>query len=348
MQSKRVVLLAACISALNITAPAFAQTRTLYLGMNGGTLERSYTTHVFPEFEKQNNVKIVVVPGTSADIIAKMQAQKDKPQMHVVLMDDGVMYRAVSMGLCQKLSSAPVLQELYPYARMANDQAVGIQLGTTGIGYNKKLFDARGWAAPTSWMDFADPKYKGKVLFQSISSSSYGLHAFLMFNRLNGGNDKNVEPGFQKWATTVGPNVLEYVSSSAQISEMVQTGAAAIFPTTATAVAALKEQGIPAEFATPKEGSVKLMTSACALKNNTERELSQKLMEYLISSSAQTKIMENVNALPVNKNVKVSEAVEAKLGKVERLLKNLNSVDWDTINEKRAEWSNRWNRLVER
>ena len=346
MQSKLMILLAA--SAFGIAGSAFAETRTLYLGMNGGTLERSYTTQVFPEFEKQNNVKIVVVPGTSSDIIAKMQAQKDKPQMHVVLMDDGVMYRAIKMGLCQKLDDAPVLQEIYPYARMANDQAVGVQLGTTGIGYNKKLFDARGWAAPTSWLDFADPKYKGKVLFQSISSSSYGLHAFLMFNRLSGGNDKNVEPGFQKWGTTVGPNVLEYVSSSAQISEMVQTGAAAIFPITATAVVALKEQGVAAEFATPKEGSVKLMTSACALKNNTERNLSQKLVEYLIGSSAQTKIMEHVIAIPVNKNVRIPETVEAKLGKVDRLLKNLNSVDWDTINEKRAEWSNRWNRLVER
>ena len=346
MQSKLMILLAA--SAFGIAGSAFAETRTLYLGMNGGTLERSYTTQVFPEFEKQNNVKIVVVPGTSSDIIAKMQAQKDKPQMHVVLMDDGVMYRAIKMGLCQKLDDAPVLQEIYPYARMANDQAVGVQLGTTGIGYNKKLFDARGWAAPTSWLDFADPKYKGKVLFQSISSSSYGLHAFLMFNRLSGGNDKNVEPGFRKWGTTVGPNVLEYVSSSAQISEMVQTGAAAIFPITATAVVALKEQGVAAEFATPKEGSVKLMTSACALKNNTEHDLSQKLVEYLIGSSAQTKIMEHVIAIPVNKNVRIPETVEAKLGKVDRLLKNLNSVDWDTINERRAEWSNRWNRLVER
>ncbi|PUA17119.1 ABC transporter substrate-binding protein [Glaciimonas sp. PCH181] len=348
MKFKHLFLVASLLSALGVATTASAQTRTLYVGMNGGSLEKNYTSYIFPEFEKANNVKIVVVAGTSSDIIAKMQAQKDKPQMHVVFLDDGVMYRAIGMGLCQKLNETPVFKEIYPYARMANDQAVGIELGIVGIGYNKKLFDQKGWAAPTSWMDFADPKYKGKVVFQSISTSTFGLHSFLMLNRQFGGTDKNVDPGFQKWATTVGPNVLEYVSSSAKISEMVQTGEAAIFPLTSTAIANLKVKGIPAEFATPKEGGVLLMTGACALKNNSEQDLSQKLIEYLLGVSSQTKAMEYVNTIPINKNVKVPDAVQAKLGKVDQLMKHINTVDWDVINEKRNDWNNRWNRSVER
>ena len=53
-----------------------------------------------------------------------------------------------------------------------------------------------------------------------------------MFNRIQGGTEKNVDPGFTKWASTIGPNVLEYIPSSAKLSEMVQTGEAAIFPLT--------------------------------------------------------------------------------------------------------------------
>lgn len=348
MKIKQLVLTAGIFSAMAVAATTHAQTRTLYVGMNGGTLEKSYTTYIFPAFEKENNARIVVVPGTSSDILAKMQAQKDTPQMHMAFLDDGVMYRAVGMGLCQKLNDAPVFKEVYPYARMANDQAVGIQLGTVGIGYNKKMFDEKGWPAPTSWMDFADPKYKGKVVFQSISSSTFGLHGFLMINRLVGGTDKNVEPAFQKWATTVGPNVLEYIASSAKISEMVQTGEAAIFPLTPTSIATLKEKGVPAEFATPKEGAVMLLVAACAIKNNTERELSQKLAEYLLSAGAQQKAMEYANTIPVNNKVKIPEAVQAKIGRIDQLMKNLNAVDWNQINEKRTDWNNRWNRMVER
>ena len=88
---------------------AQAETKTLYVGMNGGNYERTFTQDVFPEFEKANDVKIVVVPGTSADILAKATAAKDNPQMHVMFLDDGVMVRAIGTGLCQKLRPSPVL-----------------------------------------------------------------------------------------------------------------------------------------------------------------------------------------------------------------------------------------------
>ena len=84
---------------------ACAQTKTLYVGMNGGNFEKTFTQYVFPDFEKANNVKVVVVPGTSSDILAKAQATKDKPQMHVMFLDDGVMVRAIGMGLCEKLKA---------------------------------------------------------------------------------------------------------------------------------------------------------------------------------------------------------------------------------------------------
>ncbi|HEU6443099.1 MAG TPA: extracellular solute-binding protein, partial [Microvirga sp.] len=217
-----------------VSGAAQAQTKTLYVGMNGGNFERTYTQHVFPDFEKANDVKVVVVPGTSSDILAKATAAKSNPQMHVMFLDDGVMVRAIGAGLCEKIKDTPALADLAPGARLKDDMAVGIDLGMTGLAYNKKMFDENGWAPPTSWMDLADPKYKGKVVFQSAAASSFGLHAFLMFNRIQGGDEKNVEPGFSKFKDTIGPNVLEYIPSSAKISEMVQTGEAAIFPLTPT------------------------------------------------------------------------------------------------------------------
>ena len=98
------------LAGLLIAAPAHA-VPTLYLGMNGGTMERLYADQVLPAFEKANNVKVVIVPGTSSDILAKVQASKDNPQMHVMFLDDGIMYRAISMGLCDKLQPSPALAQ---------------------------------------------------------------------------------------------------------------------------------------------------------------------------------------------------------------------------------------------
>lgn len=342
----RVSLLAA---AVLVAAPVLAQDKTIYIGMNGGDMERSYTKYVFPAFERIHGAKVVVVPGTSSDILAKVQAAKEKPPVHVMFLDDGVMMRAIKMGLCQKLDNFAALKDLYPSARMPGDMAAGVNVGMTGIGYNKKMFDEKKWPAPTSWMDFADPKFKGKVVFQSLPSSTFGLHGFLMFNRIQGGKETNVDPGFSKWSSTIGPNVLEYIPSSAKLSEMVQNGEAAIFPLTPTGVATQKARGVPMEYAQPKEGSVLLTVAECVTKNNDNPVLAQKLAEFLLTPQAQAAALEFGNQIP--SNTKTEPGTPEARATVERFkgyMKTVVTLDWDAVNQFRPEWNARWNKTVER
>ncbi|MBK8529982.1 MAG: ABC transporter substrate-binding protein [Rubrivivax sp.] len=341
------------LSALTLASvvhtQAQAQTRTIYIGMNGGVMEQSYTKYVFPAFERIHNAKVVVVPGTSSDILAKVQASKERPPVHVMFLDDGVMMRAVKLGLCQKMVNSPVLKDLYPSARMAGGMAAGVNVGMTGIGYNKKMFDEKKWPAPTSWMDFADPKFKGKVVFQSLPSSSFGLHGFLMFNRTQGGSEKNVDPGFAKWRSTIGPNVLEYIPSSAKLSEMVQTGEAAIFPLTPTSVAVQKAKGIPMEYAQPKEGSVLLMVAECVTANNDAPDLAQKLAEFLLTPQAQAAALEFGNQIPSNlKTQATTPAAAETVKRFQAYMKTVVTLDWDAVNQLRPEWNSRWNKTIER
>jgi putative spermidine/putrescine transport system substrate-binding protein len=346
----RRALLPLAVATLALTAGlASAQTKTLYIGMNGGLMEKTWTEHVFPAFEKANNVKVVVVPGGSADILAKAQANKDKPQMHVMFLDDGVMVRAIGMGLCEKMKPSAALNEIFPTARFQGDMAAGVTMGMTGLSYNKKMFTEKGWAPPSSWMDLADPKFKGKVVFQSVSASTFGLHGFLMFNRIKGGTDANVEPGFNAWKASVGPNVLEYIPSSAKLSEMYQTGEAAIAPLTPTAVAGLQEKGIAVDYAQPKEGSVVLMVGECVIANNSEPALAQKLAEHLLSADAQAAGLQHGNQIPSNpKAPAVGDDAKLKLKQFGEYMKTAVVVDWTAINENRPTWNARWNRTIEK
>ena len=129
MKLPRTLVSIAALVALGVAPSAWSQSKTIYIGMNGGPMEKAYTSQVLPEFEKANNVKVVVVPGTSSDVLAKLLANRNSPQIHVAFLDDGVMARAVSMGVCQKLDDSPVLKELYPFARLKDDMGAGVQLG---------------------------------------------------------------------------------------------------------------------------------------------------------------------------------------------------------------------------
>ena len=137
---KALRLLAGAAMAVLLPAVAPAQQKTLYVGMNGGGMAEAYAKHVFPDFERAQGVRIEVVPGTSAEVLARAQAQKGKPGMHLMFLDDGVMVRAVAAGLCQPLRDDPVLRELYPTAVRRDRKAVGLNVGMTGLGYNTRLF----------------------------------------------------------------------------------------------------------------------------------------------------------------------------------------------------------------
>lgn len=344
---KRSALLGfSCLGALLTVSQAQAEP-TLYLGMNGGTMERLYADKVLPAFEKANNVKVVIVPGTSADILAKVQASKGNPQMHVMFLDDGIMYRAIAMGLCDKLEDSPPLAQIPAKGRI-KDQAVAVSLGVTGLAYNTRLFKEKGWNAPTSWMDMADPRFKDKLVFQSMASSTFGLHGFLMFNRIQGGSETDVEPGFKAWPNTVGRNVLEYIPSSAKISEMLQTDEAALFPLTPTQVTALKLKGMPVEYAQPKEGSVVLNVAECAIANNTQPELAQKLAAFLLTPEAQAAALEDGDQIPSNPNTPTTDKTRGQVEAMKQYLTTAIAIDWDQVNEQRPAWNTRWNRSIER
>ena len=72
----------AAAALLAAAGPAAAQSKTIYIGMNGGAMEKAYTQYVFPAFEKLHGAKVVVVPGTSSDILAKAQANKVAQMAH--------------------------------------------------------------------------------------------------------------------------------------------------------------------------------------------------------------------------------------------------------------------------
>ena len=234
---------------------------------------------------------------------------------------------------------------------MKDDMAVGVDLGMTGLAYNKKMFDEKGWAAPTSWMDLADPEVQGQGRVPvAASASSFGLHAFLMFNRIQGGNEKNVEPGFAKFRDTIGPNVLEYIPSSAKISEMVQTGEAAIFPLTPTGVATLQGQGHSGRIRAAQGrlggadgGAVRHRQQQRAGAGAEARRVPA------LGRRRRRKALASRQHRPSNTKAKApTPEAEKKLETFHGYMKTAVTLDWDAINAKRPEWNSRWNKTIER
>lgn len=174
----------------------------------------------------------------------------------------------------------------------------------TGIVYNKKVFDENGWPAPTSWKDIEDAKYKKKLVVPPINNS-YGLHALVMMARLNGGGEKNIEPGFEEFTDKINPNVLAYEPSPGKMTELFQSGQANIAVWGSGRVKALADTGFPAAFVYPKEGGVVLASAACQVEGSKQAAEAQQFIQYMLMPTAQMALAVDAGFGPMNKTVEL-------------------------------------------
>lgn len=157
----------------------------------------------------------------------------------------------------------------------------------TGLVYNEEAFKKAGWAAPTSWHDLTDPKFKQKVVIPPITNG-YGLQTLIKFAELNGGGVKNIDPGFKAIIDKVAPNVLAWEPSPGKMAELFQNGSAVLGVWGSGRVYALRETGFPAKFVYPKEGSVALFTAVCPVARSDAKPEAQQFVQFLLSPKVQT------------------------------------------------------------
>ena len=339
------VILAAAGSLL-AAGPAHAQSKTLTVGGYGGSFETLMKELIIPEFEKHNDVTIQFVAGNSTENLARLQAQKGNQELDVVILDDGPMYQADALGFCAPLAEETASDDIYDIAKLGSN-SIGIGFVATGFTYNTEWFESEGWEPPKSWKDLIDPKYD-QILSIPPISNTYGLHTLVMMARLNGGGEKDIDPGFAAMAEEVAPNVLVFEPSSGKMSELFQSKEIALSIWGSGRTKSLADTGFPVEFAYPEEGAVALMLAACPVVESDVPDEAQTFIQYLLDPEIQIRLGDAMGSGPVNRNTELPEELASVLPYGPEQIGKLIAVDWDTINANRLEWTKRWAREVER
>jgi len=255
------------------------------------------------------------------------------------------MWQALQLGFCDPIAPE-TYKGLYPIANI-DGRAVGVGLVATGIAYNTEAFKKMGIAPPDSWEALVDPRLKQKVVIPSITNT-YGLHTLVVFAKLRGGGEKNIDPGFKAMIDEASPNVVAWEPAPGKLAEMFQNGSTILAAHGSGRVQALKNTGFPVEFVYPKEGAVALQIAGCPIAKSPEPELAQKFLAFLVRPESQKLLAESEGWGPTNTATKLDEAVAKRVPYGSDAVSKMMALDWTTINPKRAEWTTRWNRTVER
>jgi len=319
-----------------------ASAETLVVAGYGGSFEKVMRDKVIPAFEQEQHVTVTYTAGNSTDNMAKLLAQRDNQPFDVAMMDDGPMVQAISLGLCAPIAGLD-REQLQPIAVFSDGKAVAMGMVATGLMYNKKIFAEQHWPTPTSWTDLEDPKFAGKVVMPPLSNG-YGLLATVMLARIGGAGEKYIEPGFAAMKQ-VARNVIAFEPSPAKMTELFQTGQAALSVWGSARYQAFADTGFPVDFVYPREGAPVLMTGVCPVAKKSVSAKAQAFIATLLSAKVQKIMAEDGGYAPVRKGVDIPRAGVMPVG--ERA-SQLISVDWSVINPLRSEWTKRWNREIER
>ena len=178
--------------------------------------------NIVTPFMAETGCKVLseLVGGTSG-MVAKVKASAAKPQYDLVILSAVGAFELARAGVLQKPNTdmLPNMSDVVPHMRLgADDHAVGYLLWCNGLLYNTQVLSTR----PDSFMEMWNDEHSGKLVMPPPTTGS--AMAFVALSaRMAGGDERNVEPGFQM-LEKLKDRVLLLGNNPAQLSELVRTG----------------------------------------------------------------------------------------------------------------------------
>lgn len=323
---------------------ATAADQTLVVTSFGGNWEAAVRA-VADRFvaEHPDTEVVITLPGNSAQIMAKLRAEKQAPSMDVVLMGGGLDVTALNEGLLQTYdyASLPNYADIYEIARNPIE-GLGPSIGFAGVklAYNTDRIPV----PPASWEELWNPAYKGKVGMMNMSNNG-GIMLLLLEAGLNGGGLDNVDPGFAKLETLKTQDAYFFDSNPAAVDMFVQESVW-ISPMFDGRIAGLKSEGFPVDMTCPQEGCFVTHTNANIAAGSANTELAAAFINEFMSAESQAVFAELSGSGPVNTKTVLDDKVAANVIYGAEEVSKLISPPWHDITPLRDAWVERWNRDV--
>lgn len=326
-----------------IGTPAIAQGKTLVAHSFPASYQDATLKYLVPEFKKRTGADVTLAVALAVDAVTRLTATKSStPPFDVALLDQGPLLDAIKAGLFVEYPQikSKNFKNLLPIAQ--DKWGPKFTMTLTGIGYNPKKIKT----PPKSWKELWDSKYKGRVGLTALNSS-LGVSFLCEIARLNGGSETDIAPGFKALRELL-PNVGAISANLGAHAALFQQGEVDIAPHNFNFVQTLKGRGVDVEFAIPDTGPFGWTQSMHIPINSKEPALAFEYIEAAISPEVQAQFQQAPNwFIPSNALVApkgpVLETLGSNLGDFASKVRIQN---WEAINERRAEWIDRFNREI--
>lgn len=302
----------------------------LIMNVYSGPFEKCMASELVPAFKEKTGIDVQLVG--SAPPLAKLAAQKDNPDIDVMISGEAEVKAAVAQGLLVELD-LPGIDQLYDFARPmgvvdGKRYAGAFTYFALGLSYDKSQWKDM---APTSWFDLVSDKTPGRVAVRKPDMENTVAWLAIMAKELNGKWPERIEDysgalaliksGLKPHLATIMPN------SAAGVTAFTNEHASLVVSPDSKAFTIAQQTGIPIGFVAPKEGAIALPTVASITKTKN-RYWAGQLVASMFDPKFQLDFAKCGFFSPANKTVVLPPEIASVLVVGDQKLVN---VPWDLI-----------------
>jgi putative spermidine/putrescine transport system substrate-binding protein len=311
----------------------------------GGTLGDSFQKNIVEPFEKETGIKVVLSYGMSVDASAKVRAQAANPQIDVAMMGQTEGIALWQEGLTAPLDPAeiPNLEGLTKTAVYKDDDGTIFYVGMYGYVFELVYRTDKISTPPTGWKDLWKDEYKGEIMYPP--PGIYSAYMQVMASRINGGDENNMEPGWEA-LKQLAPNIGAVFNSDSEAYNMIASGEAFVGPVLMFTTIDLLKAGVPVARVSPAEGSPISWDGITLVKNSPNPSGAKKLIDFMLRKSVMEAHVNTVATIPARDDVVLSPELAKALPSTPEDRAHLTSLDDATIAMHKADWIARWDREI--
>jgi putative spermidine/putrescine transport system substrate-binding protein len=327
------ISLAVCLPSVATAAEPIVST------IFGGKFEEVYRATIVEPFRKKFGQDVTLKLGSGSEWLTTAVVSKAHPEIDVLWLAFPESIKAINEDLAIELvpDELPNLKDVEPiWFDTYKHKGVGLDYAAFGLAYRTD----RVSATPTSWSDLWKPEFKGRLAMPDLTASG-GYETLVMAAKLNGGNESNIEPGFDAMKR-LRPSVRKFYKSNPEAAQLFERGEVNIGAYWDGRTWALADGGVPIRFVTPKEGATVGMVSYHIMKNTSKLAACKEFVNFAVSVEAQEGFCNGMGYGPVNGKAKLKAPASERVPP----LKDLLMLDWFKIEPQMSKWLDRWNREI--
>lgn len=310
--------------------------KRLTVMMNGGLYEELARRHVVEPFESEAGVRVNIVPGTAAQILTRLMAERSAPVVDLVILDQMLAAKGISEGLFEKIDPAniPNLADLAEEALDPSGFGPIVHSHFLSLGVNTALLDVD---PPTSWADLWHPRFAGMVCPGSIELTP-GVLFLVQASLQRRGSYQHMDPGFDA-IRALKPNIRKFYRDIGEVRPLLDSENVVV-AVSSNVTQGEVDKGNPVGVIFPEEGCLASPATAQVVKGTQVKELAERFIDTYLRPEVQFQWAKNFYLKVFNERVEIPDKLSS------RIADKIVFFDAAAIAQQREAWVERWIREV--